>query len=406
MDKQDKILNKIFFYFLLFFFLLKNTVLLNSTISNVAFAGVILIFSAVYVFTYKLYNLRTSNLIFLLLFGLIISLGFYKAYHVRYSLFQYFYDVVRYITYIGIFLFGKYAYNNISLKGLSKWYVILILYHIITGFGKVVFGEIAIVHENARLGGEFENIGQFGMLLGLNIILLLIIFLHTHDLIQKAFMIFLMLTCLALLAFNDTMRVIASLAFAFFMFYVVYKKHYSFFFVMILLFLLLITVNKEVYTRLSSMLTSSYNIGEISNEKLQNSFQWRVLQWYLLIKDWYNNYFIMGVGLGQQQILHGFIAPWGEPFIAHSDVVKLLVETGLIGFPVLLIMYYWLYKFVNRTTMLEEFRLVFLYFTFCLATGNTLFSNPFQMFLFLIGYLTMEIKTNTLPEPIPDINRL
>ena len=61
------------------------------------------------------------------------------------------------------------------MKGLAIWFVIMLVYHIVTGYASLILGEITIVHENLRLGGEFENIGQFGLLMGLSIILLFII---------------------------------------------------------------------------------------------------------------------------------------------------------------------------------------------------------------------------------------
>ena len=112
----------------------------------------------------------------------------------------------------------------------------------------------------------------------------------------------------------------------------------------------------------------------------------------LLITDWYKNYFIMGVGLGQQTVLNGFVTPDGEKYVAHSDFVKLARETGLVGFPFILGLYYSLYKFIRHRCFVEEFQMVFLYFAFCLLTGNTLFSNPMQIFAFLIGFLTMRKK--------------
>lgn len=392
-ERLDKILNRIFFYFLLFLFLIKNTVLINIPLSNIIFGGIILLFTILYIISYKLYNLKKYNLIFLTLLGLLMLQGFYLTYHHRFSYFKYFYDILRYLIFIGIFLFGKYAYNNISSKGLIKWFMILVFYHIITGYYSLLFGEVTIIKSSLRLSGEFgANIGQFGLLMGLCVILLIILIKYCSNIFQKSLMGILMLLTLVLLSYNNTMRIIASLVFAMFIYYVLYRKKYIYLIVLSVLVIALIVINKEIYSRLVSIFTSNYNVAEMSGTEHENSFQWRIMEWYLLITDWYKNYLFLGVGLGQQTALHGFITLWGEPYMAHSDFVKLLVETGLIGFPVVLFLYHWLYKFIKNNCNIDEFIIVFLYFFFCLLTGNTLFTNPLQIFIFLIGYLTMENK--------------
>ena len=201
-------------------------------------------------------------------------------------------------------------------------------------------------------------------------------------------MLLLIILTVILLSFNNTMRVFASLVFAFFTYYIVYKRKFAFLIIICALVAGFLLANKEVSERLIVMFNSNYDISELNGVKLNNSLQWRVMQWYLLISDWSQNYLLKGVGLGQQTFLHGFITPWGEPFVAHSDFVKLLVETGLIGFPIIIFLNVRLYRFVKKQSYVNEFLLVFLFIYFCLLTGNTLFSNPFQIFIFLIGFFT------------------
>ncbi len=349
-----------------------------------------LLFIVLYVITYKIYNLKANNLLFLFLLCLLLIQGIYLTYHNKFSYYKYFYDILRYITFIGLFLFGKFAYNNISRKGLVIWFLIVIFYHITTGYMSLILGDASVIYQNIRLSGEFGNAGQFGLLMGLSFILLLLIIKNTGDLLHKIFMFITIMLIAILLAYNNTMRIIVSLFFAFFMYYIVYKKKYIYFIIISLALITLLLINREIYFRLSNLLTANYDVSGLGSGGIENSFQWRVMQWYLLITDWFNNYLLMGVGLGQQTFLHGFIAPWGEPYVAHSDFVKLLVETGLLGFPVVIYLYYWLYKYLRNNCYMEEFILVFLFFLFCLLTGNTLFSNPMQIFVFLIGYFTME----------------
>ncbi len=56
-----------------------------------------------------------------------------------------------------------------------------------------------------------------------------------------------------------------------------------------------------------------------------NSFNWRLSQWYLLLNAW-RQYPIFGYGLGLS------IQAGGNGFLPHNDYVRALVEQGIVGF--------------------------------------------------------------------------
>ncbi|MBW4630545.1 MAG: O-antigen ligase family protein [Iphinoe sp. HA4291-MV1] len=56
-----------------------------------------------------------------------------------------------------------------------------------------------------------------------------------------------------------------------------------------------------------------------------NSFNWRISQWYLLLKAW-QQYPILGYGLGLS------IQAAGNGFLPHNDYIRVLVEEGIVGF--------------------------------------------------------------------------
>ena len=152
--KLEKVLNKIAFYFLLLLFALKNTVFINTSISNIIFSGIMLMFTVGYIISYKMYNLKKNNVIFLTVLGLVLFQGLFLTYHLKFSYGKYATDVLRYLTFIGIFLFGKFAYNNISSKGLGMWFAIILLYHLITGYYELLFGHVLEIGGMERLSGK------------------------------------------------------------------------------------------------------------------------------------------------------------------------------------------------------------------------------------------------------------
>ncbi|MBP7497198.1 MAG: O-antigen ligase family protein [Bacteroidales bacterium] len=289
---------------------------------------------------------------------------------------------------MGLFIFGCFSAAHINIKKISIVFILIFIYHIIPAYYSLLTGQANVLFSNIRVSGEFQNVGQFGMLMGLAFIIFYILYLKSRVLSYKIIFAFLIMLALAILAFNNTLRIFAAIVFAFSIYYILYKRKIKYLFIIAIFVLLLILFNAQVYQRLYELFTVSYKLEELSEMKFDNSFQWRIMQWYLLTSDWIKNYFISGVGLGQQTMLKGFIAPWGEPFVAHSDFVKLLVETGFIGFPLILIICFSIASFIKKEIYVSQFALVILYFLFCLLTGNTMFSNPFQIFIFLIGYLS------------------
>lgn len=69
---------------------------------------------------------------------------------------------------------------------------------------------------------------------------------------------------------------------------------------------------------------------EIQEQEVSNSFSWRVLHWYVLLQ-YAKEHPITGWGL----LTTEKITPWkteeGQGFAAHNDLVRLFLETGLVG---------------------------------------------------------------------------
>ena len=93
-------------------------------------------------------------------------------------------------------------------------------------------------------------------------------------------MAILFIMTMGVLAFNNTMRIIVAVGFGFFMFYVVGKGNYKYLIILILLGGGLILINKDVYNRLAHVLSAHYSMENIDRAHVENSFQWRMAQWY------------------------------------------------------------------------------------------------------------------------------
>jgi O-antigen ligase len=91
-----------------------------------------------------------------------------------------------------------------------------------------------------------------------------------------------------------------------------------------------------------------------------NSFNWRLSQWYLLLKAW-QHYPIFGYGLGLS------IEAGGNGYLPHNDYVRALVEGGIVGMATFLaflgaqaVRLIWLLRYRVHNNAQREFCLILL----------------------------------------------
>lgn len=89
---------------------------------------------------------------------------------------------------------------------------------------------------------------------------------------------------------------------------------------------------EPIQLRIVEALAAGIDLSVSEGERLGSSFQWRILQWKLLINDWIANYFWFGSGTGQVGSMQGLADESGIAYSAHSDLVTFLVELGFVGF--------------------------------------------------------------------------
>ncbi len=89
-------------------------------------------------------------------------------------------------------------------------------------------------------------------------------------------------------------------------------------------------------------LTEEIQTGEISN-----SFSWRVLHWYVLFQ-YAKEHPVFGWGLLSAEKVTPWKTEWGQGYAAHNDLVRLFLESGLVGlFGYFLFLFYtgrWIFR--------------------------------------------------------------
>jgi O-antigen ligase len=92
----------------------------------------------------------------------------------------------------------------------------------------------------------------------------------------------------------------------------------------------------------------------IETKKPVDSFTWRIINWHELLSLWREKP-ILGYGLDSTSLVNPrkkSVGPVGRGYSAHSDFVKYLVETGLVGFS-----FYLLFIFSIGSQIYREYRI-------------------------------------------------
>lgn len=380
----------------LIFLMFRLTVFIDNSAFNRLF-GILAILYLGASLTLRPVRLSVSAWLTLSALLLVIGLGAITIFINDYDPFLFVYDVSRYLTIIALFRIGADSTAHLSPKKIKTAFLGIVVFHLLFAVFEFASGDVVLIGGQLRLGGFFEETAKFGLFFGLVSLILFLLFMHDRN---RGLFLTLLLLVLWFLAYNNTMRIIAALLSSFAFYYVVLQRRIGYLILILTTALFLGLLNEEVKERFTSVIQSEILPSKITyGEKLDNSFQWRILQWSMLIEDWYQKHPLTGAGIGQETKLDGIKKPTGEPFISHSDFVKILIETGLIGFGVFIMVISYFYKLNRRILNRHNLRdglLVFYYFLLCALLGSALHTESFFFYLYVLGYMsTLEPSQKT-----------
>ncbi len=386
--RNKETLYKVLFDIYLVLFVLRTTIFVNNSSYNVIFGGGSIVLILFLISSYEKFRIKNKYaLIFFFVSVLVlVHIGMVLIY--KHDMLFLLKDVFRYIYLVSIFALGVY-YGKISSNNgaIFNTVFLIVLFHAIVGVFNFISGfGVVELHGNQRLYGYFNSAGKFGTLLGFTGILFFIKYHYSG----KIFYLILMFVALTLLGLNNSLKSIVVFAGAVGSYFILYKRRFEYIFFIFFIGIVFILINPEVFYRLENIFNASYNPDEIYGTVLENSFQWRLLQWYQLVSDWWHNFTLLGAGIGQETKLQGYQNAAGIPYIAHSDFVKLLIETGLIGF---VLISYVVFNFYNKMKIFvvkndsEIYLLFFYYFLFGGILGSSLITITISLFLLHFGCL-------------------
>lgn len=101
-----------------------------------------------------------------------------------------------------------------------------------------------------------------------------------------------------------------------------------------------VVMHTPIGDRIVETFVAGVDLEVEEGQKLESSFQWRVLHWKMLLDDWYARFKLTGSGFGQETNMNALKLPSGQGYSAHSDWVKYWVELGPILFCLFAFLHY------------------------------------------------------------------
>jgi O-antigen ligase len=384
---------RLIFNTFLLLFSLRLTVFIDNSIFNQIFGGLCIVLLVLFV-QFKPIRMKIQAWTFTFLVLLIFVVSAITIVKFDYDLTLFFYDTLRYLAILALFLIGGLSPRYLSPHTVLAAFLLIISFHCVFAIFDIVSGDILKIGGQLRLAGFFEHSAKFGLFFGFAS---LVLFLLLKNRIGNSVMVFtIVVIVLGLLAYNNTLRIIFGVMASAAFYYIVIKKKIVYLIIIVTSAFFLVMLNQEVKERFVSIVESEINPSKlVYGEKLDNSLQWRLLQWRMLITDWHEKHKLTGAGIGQETKLEGIKKPDGEPFISHSDFVKILIETGVLGFVTFLFIVLGFYRFnirVFKEQGIHDGLLLFFFFLICSILGSAMFTESFLAYIFALGYLS-ELKT-------------
>ncbi|MBK6267064.1 O-antigen ligase family protein [Marivirga sp. S37H4] len=391
---KNRIMEKGVILLLFPLFILRISLFIDNNLFNIFFGIFSNLFLVLYIFSIK--RLKRNQVDYILLCILIATISISVSFFNGFGLFKSIYDLNRYLLIISLYGIGLFTAKHFKLTNIKQLFFLVLIFHLLIAIYQLLTGNILEISGDKRLNGYFENTGQFGTFLGYAFIVL---FILINSAKKKLFYYFLLILTVIILALNNTARVFATIFLSFIFYFLTEQRNLKYLLALVVLSLIVIYFNDQVYDRISNMLTANYNLNEIYGEQLDNSFQWRVLHWYQLISDWWNNYTFFGAGLGHETMLSGYKTSDGRTFIAHSDFIKFLIELGMIPFMLLVLVLIYLLNKIFIWLKAHNLNLVKILIYYCFANfilGGIIFTISFYISMVLLGiiqYLKMSNST-------------
>lgn len=177
------------------------------------------------------------------------------------------------------------------------------------------------------------------------------------------------------------------------------KQKVAIFFLMVL-FLIIVFATPQFGYRIDNIKKIEID-KTLSEKQVVESFTWRIVNWANLLELWKEKP-VIGYGLETTHIINTWKTREGTGYASHSDYIKYLLETGLLGLLSYVITFSFIGLFIyNKYRLCKELKMkmllyvimsVFLAWQFIALVGNPIRSTTFQFYFWGICGIAFRIS--------------
>jgi len=311
-------------------------------------------------------------------------------------------ELIRIVTILMSFLI---FYNLVKTKQderLIKYFLFALPIPLVVGiYQKVSYSGLKDPHLNiTRIYGSFAHPNSFALFLVFFILLTIWFIQNYKRKLLWYILLFLELFCLIFtFSFSGYILLLVSFIGLFLKIRIKSSKK-NFFFLILFVLILFVIQTKEFKTRYERI--KLIDLSETLRErKVVDSFTWRIVNWMNLFDLWKEKP-ILGWGLQTVEIINPWKTEKGVGYAAHNDFLRLLVETGLVGF-----MFYLLFLISTCFIVYREYKgckekhlksLLYVLFVFFVSwqivsgVGNYITVTAYQIYFWSLLGITLKLN--------------
>ncbi len=257
---------------------------------------------------------------------------------------------VREFTRLGaILMVFLVTYNMVDTENIKRFFAAIMLSLIVplaVGYYQLATQTGMVLNDVHRIYGTIAHPNSFALFI---VLLFGLTYWHWRKDSRKAWLVILLLEFGALVAavsFNGIIMFVLLLNIILWQENIYFKLSIA---LTILMLVVVLSQSKQVQLRFQELEGVNFQ-HNIQHLELADSISWRLATWWHLFLLWEDRPFT-GYGLQATNIINPILIPTGEPAEAHNDYLKFLLETGIAGLGI-----YVLLNVLVATSIFGEYR--------------------------------------------------
>lgn len=236
-------------------------------------------------------------------------------------------ELTRIFTIFFCFILFYNITRSIKDEKIIRYFFLSLIVPLIIGFYQKISGEGLEIFGITRIRGSLVHANSYALYLTLFILLSYWMYFQTRKIFWHVIIFIQLISLVFTVSLSGLILFLLSIIIISFKFP---TKHKLVFYTSLILLILIAINTGEFKTRWERIMMIDLS-ETIKYRYTVDSFTWRIVNWMNLLEIWKEKSFL-GFGLDTIQIINPWKTLEGIGYAAHNDYLKILVETGFLGF--------------------------------------------------------------------------